>query len=52
MCGDYANLAMCAMRAFGIPVGIEIVPFLDRGNGSHVFNIVYDNDRALESSIK
>lgn len=52
MCGDYANLAMCAMRTFGIPVGIEIVPFWGRGNGSHVFNIVYDNDRAFESSIK
>lgn len=37
LCGDYANLAMFAMRAAGIPVGIEIVPFWGRGNGRHTF---------------
>ena len=37
LCGDYANLAMFAMRAAGIPAGIEIVPFWGRGNGRHTF---------------
>lgn len=45
LCGDYANLALFAMRASGIPVAIEIVPHWGRGNNSHVFNVVYDNDR-------
>lgn len=45
LCGDYANLAIFAMRALGIPVAIEIVPHWGRGNSSHVFNVVYDNDR-------
>lgn len=44
LCGDYANLAMFAMRAAGIPVGIEIVPYWGRGNGRHTFNVVYDSD--------
>lgn len=44
LCGDYANLALFAMRASGIPVAIEIVPHWGRGNNSHVFNVVYDND--------
>ena len=43
-CGDYASLAMFAMRASGIPVGIEIIPYWGRGNGSHTFNVLYDND--------
>lgn len=45
LCGDYANLAVYAMRASGIPVAIEIVPHWGRGNNSHVFNIIYDNNR-------
>lgn len=44
LCGDYANLAVYAMRASGIPVAEEIVPHWGRGNNSHVFNVVYDND--------
>lgn len=47
LCGDYANLALFAMRASGIPVAIEIVPHWGRGNNSHVFNVVYDNDHTL-----
>lgn len=43
-CGDYANLAVYAMRASGIPVGIETVPHWGDGNQGHVFNVVYDND--------
>lgn len=44
LCGDYANLAVFAMRSAGIPVGIETVPYWGRGNGRHTFNVVYDND--------
>lgn len=44
LCGDYANLAIYAMRASGIPVAIEIVPHWGRGNNSHIFNVVYDNN--------
>ena len=44
LCGDYANLAVYAMRAAGIPVGIETVPHWGSGNQGHVFNVVYDND--------
>lgn len=45
LCGDYANLAVYAMRASGIPVAVETIPHWGRGNNSHVFNIVYDNDK-------
>lgn len=44
LCGDYAELALYAMRAVGIPVAIESVSHWGRGNGGHVFNVVYDND--------
>lgn len=44
LCNDYANLAVYAMRACGIPVGIETVPHWGDGNQGHVFNVVYDND--------
>lgn len=44
LCGDYANLAVYAMRACGIPVGIETIPHWGDGNQGHVFNVVYDND--------
>lgn len=47
LCGDYANLAVYAMRASGIPVAIETVPHWGRGNNSHVFNVVYDNNHIL-----
>lgn len=43
LCGDYANLAVFAMRSVGIPVAIEIVPHWGDNNNSHVFNVVYDN---------
>ena len=46
LCGDYASLAVYAMRALGIPVAVEFVPHWGRGNGSHVFNVVYDNDKS------
>ena len=42
--GDYAYLAVYAMRAAGIPVAIEFVPHWENENGAHIFNIVYDND--------
>ncbi|WP_293711053.1 hypothetical protein [uncultured Parabacteroides sp.] len=45
LCGDYANLALFAMRASGIPVAVEIVPHWGRGNNSHIFNVVYNNDQ-------
>lgn len=45
LCGDYANFAVYAMRASGIPVAVETIPHWGRGNNSHVFNIVYDNDK-------
>lgn len=45
LCGDYANFAVYAMRATGIPVGIETVPHWGRGNGGHLFNTVFDNNR-------
>lgn len=44
LCGDYAYLAVYAMRAAGIPVAIESVPHWGNENGAHVFNVVYDND--------
>ena len=44
LCGDYADLAVYAMRACGIPVGIETIPHWGNGNQGHVFNVVYDND--------
>ncbi len=44
LCGDYANQAVFAMRAVGIPVAVEIVPHWGDNNNSHVFNVVYDND--------
>lgn len=44
-CGDYADLAIYAMRAAGIPVGIETIPHWGDVNNSHVFNAVYDNDK-------
>lgn len=44
LCGDYAHLALYAMRAAGIPVAVASVPHWGRGNNSHVFNMVYDND--------
>ena len=44
LCGDYAHLAVYAMRAAGIPVAVVSVPHWGRGNNSHVFNMVYDND--------
>lgn len=44
LCGDYANLAVYAMRACGIPVGVETVPHWGDRNQGHVFNVVYDND--------
>lgn len=45
LCGNYANFAIYAMRAMGIPVGIETVPHWGRGNNGHSFNTVFDNDR-------
>lgn len=45
LCEDYANLAVYAMRASGVPVAIETVPHWGRGNNNHVFNMVYDNNR-------
>lgn len=45
LCNDYANLAVYAMRAAGIPVGIETVPHWGDRNMGHTFNVVYDNDR-------
>lgn len=47
LCGDYANLAIFAMRALGIPVAIEIIPHWGRGNNSHAFNDVYDNNHTF-----
>lgn len=47
LCGDYAHLAVYAMRALGIPVGVASVPHWGRGNNGHLFNIVYDNDGTL-----
>lgn len=44
LCNDYAHLAVYAMRACGIPAGIETVPHWGDGNQGHVFNVVYDND--------
>lgn len=44
LCGDYANLAVYAMRASGVPVAVETVPHWGTGNNGHVFNVVYDND--------
>ena len=44
LCGDYANLAVFAMRSAGIPVGIETVFYWGQGNGRHTFNVVYDDD--------
>lgn len=44
-CSDYANLAIYAMRATGIPVAIEIIPHWGDGNNSHIFNVFYDNDK-------
>lgn len=44
LCGDYASLAVYAMRSVGIPVGKETVPHWGKGNQGHVFNFVYDND--------
>lgn len=44
LCNDYADLAVYAMRACGIPVGIETVPQWGDNNVGHVFNVVYDND--------
>lgn len=44
LCGDYADLAVYAMRACGIPVAVEIIPHWGRGNNSHAFNVVYNND--------
>lgn len=44
LCEDYANLAIYAMRASGIPVMIETVPHWGRGNNGHTFNAVFDND--------
>ena len=44
LCEDYADLAVYAMRALGIPVGIEVVPHWGRANNNHTFNVVYDND--------
>lgn len=44
LCADYADLALFAMRASGIPTAIETVPHWGRGNGGHMFNAVYDND--------
>ncbi|OUO49328.1 hypothetical protein B5F77_15010 [Parabacteroides sp. An277] len=44
LCNDYANLAVYAMRAAGIPVGIETVPHWGDENRGHIFNVVYDND--------
>ncbi|MCM0716994.1 transglutaminase domain-containing protein [Parabacteroides sp. W1-Q-101] len=45
LCGDYANQAVFAMRAVGIPVAVEIVPHWGDNNNSHVFNVVYDNNK-------
>lgn len=45
LCGDYANQAVFAMRSVGIPVAIEIVPHWGDNNNSHVFNVVYDNNK-------
>lgn len=47
LCGDYAHLAVYAMRALGIPVGVASVPHWGRGNNGHLFNIVYENDGTL-----
>lgn len=44
LCGDYANQAVFAMRAVGIPVAVEIVPHWGDNNNSHVFNVVCDNN--------
>lgn len=44
LCSDYAHLAVYAMRACGIPVGIETVPHWGQGLNGHVFNVVYNND--------
>lgn len=44
LCEDYADLAVYAMRALGIPVGIEVVPHWGSANNNHTFNVVYDND--------
>lgn len=45
LCIDYANLAVYAMRASGIPVAIENIPHWGHKNNGHAFNMVYDNDK-------
>lgn len=44
LCEDYAALAVFAMRAAGIPVGIAFIPHWGRKNNNHTFNVVYTND--------
>lgn len=44
-CNDYANQAVFAMRSVGIPVAVEIIPHWGDNNSSHVFNVVYDNNK-------
>lgn len=45
LCIDYANFAVYAMRASGIPVAIETIPHWGHKNNGHTFNMVYDNDK-------
>jgi hypothetical protein len=47
LCIDYANLAVYAMRASGIPVAIENIPHWGHKNNGHTFNMVYDNDKIM-----
>lgn len=44
LCEDYAALAVFAMRAAGIPTGIEFIPHWGTKNTNHTFNVVYGND--------
>lgn len=44
LCEDYAQLAVYAMRAQGIPCAIETIPAFGKGRSKHTFNVVYNND--------
>lgn len=44
LCEDYAQLAVYAMRAQGIPCAIETIPAFGKGRSKHTFNVVYNQD--------
>ncbi|WP_185154424.1 transglutaminase-like domain-containing protein [Fulvivirga sp. M361] len=48
-CRDLVMMATCAMRAQGIPVAIDYVPYWGHRNAGHFWNVVLSNNGSMVS---